>query len=282
MPQPLFACTPSRLAAFDCPRRYRFTYLDKPKPPSGPPWAHNTLGAAVHTALARWWSLPRAKRTPDEGERLTDRAWSHDGFKDDAQSQRYRDVAARWVRDYLAEHVDPDDEPLGVERTVAAPTRRLALSGRVDRIDLRRPGGTAGSAGVAAGGELVVVDYKTGRSGVSVDDARGSLALALYVIGTRRVLRRPCRRVELHHLPSGEIASFEHTDESLARHVARAEATADDIVAATDTVQSGADPDDVFPAAPGPVCSWCDFRAHCAEGQAASRPVNPWAALPSL
>jgi hypothetical protein len=269
MPQRLFPCTPSRLAAFDCPRRYRFTYLDRPRPRPGPPWAHNTLGAAVHTALARWWSLPREKRTPDEGERLTERAWSPLGFKDDAQSQRYRDVAARWVRDYLAEHVDPEDEPIGVERTVAAPTRRLALSGRVDRIDVR-------------GAELTVVDYKTGRSGVSKDDARGSLALALYVIAVRRVLRRPCRRVELHHLPTGEIASFEHTDESLARHVARAEATADDIVAATDTVQSGADPDDVFPAAPGPVCSWCDFRAHCAEGQAASRPVNPWAALPSL
>ena len=41
-PQRLFACTPSRLAAFDCPRRYRFTYLDKPKPPSGPPWAHRS------------------------------------------------------------------------------------------------------------------------------------------------------------------------------------------------------------------------------------------------
>jgi len=269
MPQPLFACTPSRLAAFDCPRRYRFTYLDKPRPASGPPWAHNTLGAAVHTALARWWSLPRAKRTPDEGERLTDRAWSPLGFKDDAQSQRYRDVAARWVRDYLAEHVAPDDEPIGVERTVAAPTRRLAMSGRVDRIDQR-------------GQDLVVVDYKTGRSGVSVDDARGSLALALYVVGTRRALRRPCRRVELHHLPSGEIASFEHTDESLARHVARAEATAEDIVTATDTLQSGADPDDVFPAAPGTVCSWCDFRAHCAEGRAASQPVSPWAALPPL
>ncbi len=75
MPQPLFSCTPSRLAAFDCPRRYRFTYLDRPRPPSGPPWAHNTVGAAVHTALARWWWLPRDRRTPDEGERLTERAW---------------------------------------------------------------------------------------------------------------------------------------------------------------------------------------------------------------
>jgi RecB family exonuclease len=275
MPRRLFPCTPSRLSAFDCPRRYRFTYLDRPRPKPGPPWAHNSLGAAVHTALARWWSLPRAKRTPDEGERLTERAWTPLGFKDDAQSQRYRDVSARWVRDYLAEHANPDDEPIGVERTVAAPTRRLALSGRVDRIDER--GGADES-----GAELVVVDYKTGRGGVSEDDARSSLALAMYVVGVRRSLRRPCRRVELHHLPSGEIASVEHSEQALQRHVARAEATADDIVAATDTLQAGADPDDVFPAVPGPRCSWCDFRAHCPQGQAASQPVSPWAALPAL
>ena len=36
----------------DCPRRYRFQYLDRPTPAKGPPWAHNSLGASVHSALA--------------------------------------------------------------------------------------------------------------------------------------------------------------------------------------------------------------------------------------
>ena len=47
----------------------------------------------------------------------------------------------------------------------------------------------------------MVVDYKTGRRPLTTDDARGSLALAMYVLGTRRTLRANCRRVELHHLP---------------------------------------------------------------------------------
>ena len=267
-PTRLFACTPSRLAAFDCPRRYRFTYLDRPPPPKGPPWAHNTVGNAVHLALARWWSPPRESRTPDEGERLVEREWSQQGFKDDAMSQRHRDLAARWVRDYL-DGIDPDAEPVGVERTVAFPTGQLAVSGRIDRVDERD-------------GELVVVDYKTGRRGVSADEARGSQALALYVLAARRVFRRPCRRVELHHVPSGEVAACEHTDGSLARHLARAEATAQDIVAATDTLAAGADADEVFPARPGPVCSWCDFRAHCPQGAAASTEITPWAGLAEL
>jgi RecB family exonuclease len=145
-------------------------------------------------------------------------------------------------------------------------TEGLAVSGRVDRIDDR-------------GGELVIVDYKTGRSIPDRDTARGSLALALYALAAARTLRRPCRRVELHHLPSATVASFEHSDESLARHIERAQASADDIVAATDTLAAGAASDDVFPPAPSPSCGWCDFRRHCPEGQLASPEQSSWAAL---
>jgi putative RecB family exonuclease len=272
MPARLFACTPSRLAAHDCPRRYRFGYLDRPPPARGRARAHNTLGAVVHLALHQWWLLPRSRRSPEAGARLVEHNWqpgSAGGFRDDAQSVQWRDVAAGWVRQYLDEQVDADDEPVAVERTVATGSTRLAISGRVDRIDERA-------------GELVVVDYKTGRSMLDDDDARGSQALALYVLGVRRTLRRKCRRVELHHLPSGRVAAFEHTDESLAGHVARAEQTAADIVAASDAVAAGADPDDAFPPRPGPACRWCDFRSICPAGQAARPEPDPWAGLANL
>jgi hypothetical protein len=266
------------------------TYLDRPTPPRGAPWAHNTIGAVVHLALHRWWSLRPEHRTPDNGSRLVGRNWQSDGFRDVEQSSVWRIRAAQWVRDYLQDNLVAgtdadtpasadaagerradtglvaDHDPVGVERTVAMCTERLAVSGRVDRIDDRD-------------GELVIVDYKTGRSVPGVDDARGSLALALYALAARRTLRRACRRVELHHLPTGTVAAFEHTDESLARHIARAEASADDIVAATDTLAGGAAADDVFPPAPGPSCSWCDFRRNCPEGLAVSAQRESWAGL---
>lgn len=261
LPRPLFAATPSKLATFDCPRRYRMTYLDRPAPPKGPPWAHNTVGAAVHLALARWWQLEPARRTPEAGASLVIRNWQSDGFASQEQSESWREQAANWVRNYLRDEVhreDPGKEPRGVERTVAARTDRLAISGRVDRIDERD-------------GELVVVDYKTGRSRLDSDDARGSLALALYAVATERTLHQRCRRVELHHLPTGEVAAFEHSEDTLNLHLERAGQTATDIMAATDTVAGGADPVLVFPPAPGPSCSWCDFRRLCPEGLAVSR-----------
>jgi hypothetical protein len=275
-PTRLFACTPSRLATFDCPRRYRFTYVDRPTPAKSPQWAHNTVGAVAHLALAAWWTTPLSHRTAEQGAELVRRNWpeSGGGFRDAAQSRHFREVVAVWVDRYLTD-VDPTHDPLGVERTVGAPVGHLALSGRVDRIDERDVPTPDGS-----GPEVVIVDYKTGRRGVSEDDARTSQALALYVLATRRSLRRECRRVELHHLPTGKIVSFEHTDETLARHVARAEATVSDIHVATDTLESGADADDVFPAVSGPGCSWCDFRPSCPEGRASSSELDPWAGLP--
>ena len=35
----------------------------------------------------------------------------------------------------------------------------------------------------------------------------------------------------------------------------------------------------MFPPVAGPLCSWCDFRAHCPEGQRAGPEKSDWAAL---
>lgn len=270
MPRRLLACTPSRLAAFeDCPRRYRFGYLDRPTPPKGPPWAHNSLGASVHNALRAWWGLPRARRTPEAAPALVTNAWVGEGYRDDAQATEVRRRATGWVEGYLREQ-DPDDEPLGVERTVATRTATLALSGRVDRID----GAPDGSA--------VIVDYKSGRALLSTDDARGSRALAVYALAAARTLRRPCHRVELHHLPTGTVHAHTHTDETLARHLRRAEETGADVVAATESLKAGGDPDETFPPRTGQHCSWCDWRRHCPAGRAAAPPKEPWVAAAAM
>ena len=271
MPRRLYSCTPTRLATWlDCPRRYRMTYLDRPTPPKGPPWGHNSLGASVHNALAGWWRLPLRQRTVTAAGSLLDHGWIDEGFADETQSVRQRERAIAMVEAYVAQ-LDPADEPLGVERTVATRTDKIAVSGRIDRLD--------GRGGREAGGEIVVVDYKTGRHLLSTDDARSSLALALYALAAGRVLRRPCYQVELHHLPTGAVIAWTHTDESLARHLSRAEGIAAECAAADEQFRDGLPAeryDDVFPPSPSPSCGWCDFRRHCPEGAAAAIPRRPW------
>ncbi|HVN13026.1 MAG TPA: PD-(D/E)XK nuclease family protein [Kineosporiaceae bacterium] len=267
MPRRLYPCTPTRLLTWlDCPRRYRFSYLDRPAPPTGPAWAHTSLGTSVHTALAAWWRLRPRERTPQRGAGLVRDCWVREGYRDDAQSEQVLQQAARWVRDYLVD-VDPAVEPVGVERTVSSPTGALVLSGRVDRID-ERPDGS-----------VVVVDYKTGRRPPADDDARGSLALAVYAVATARTLRRPCAVVELHHLPTGTVAAAAHGEESLARKLAEAESIAREARAADTAYAAGRTGDDTFPARASSMCSWCDFRPACAVGRQAAPPRQPWEAL---
>jgi len=269
-PRKLVKVSPARLGTFEgCPRRYRMSYLDRPQPRRTGPWAHSTLGAVVHNALRALFDLPSAKRLPQRAGVLVTEHWKDAGFADSVQAGRYRGRAKRWVVEYVEQN-DVSADPVGVERWVSAPISAdpsakpsIIIEGRADRIDERD-------------GELVIVDYKTGRHLPDEDDARSSQALALYALAASRTLRKPCRSVELHHLPSGTIAAAEHTDESLRRQLRRAEQTAEDLRVAADTLSEGGDAQALFPASTGKHCSWCDFRPSCAEGQHAAPPAQPW------
>ncbi len=186
--------TPSRLTTWlDCPKRYRMAYVDRPPPPKGPPWAHISLGTTVHNALRAWVTSAPHHRTPHAAQAHVDLAWVADGYRDESHQQHWRDRARAMVARY-ATTLDPQAEPPGVERTVGVLHEGTALSGRVDRIDRRD-------------GELVVVDYKTGRTPPTTDDARGSLALAVYAAAVQHTLKQRCRTVELHHLPTGTVVT---------------------------------------------------------------------------
>lgn len=263
----LVRVTPSKLAIWeDCPRRYRMTYLDRPAPPRGGAWASSTLGAVVHLALRALFELSHAQRTPQKAAALVDRYWSSEGFRDTEQVRKYRERARGWVAEYAAElATDDGPEVVGLEQWVSVATDRIVAEGRVDRIDRR-------------GAELVIVDYKTGRAS-TVDDARRSRALALYAVATERTLRRTCAQVELHHLPSGEVAAWRHDRASLREHVAAAEATAGELAAAGDALADGGDPEQLFPPRPARRCGSCDMRRNCPEGRAAAPEQDSWAQL---
>ncbi|GAA2744670.1 PD-(D/E)XK nuclease family protein [Terrabacter aerolatus] len=266
MPTPLYSGSPSRLLAWlDCPRRYRMQYLDRPRPLARPQRAHTSVGIATHNALRDFWDLPAARRTPAGVAELVRSSWIDVGFRDPEQSAAWRLRVRDAVTDYLRAS-DRDNQPVGIERSVSLKTDEVAITGRIDRLDDRD-------------GELVVVDYKTGRQVPTDDDARTSLPLALYAVAAARMFRRPCHRVELHHVPSGTIAAHEHTDESLARKIAEAESIASDLRRADAEFKQVGVESTRFAPRTSAICSWCDFRAHCPEGQQMGPEKSDWAGL---
>jgi RecB family exonuclease len=240
-------------------------YLDRPRPEARPQRAHTSVGIATHNVLRDFWDLPRTDRTPVGVAELVRTSWIDVGFRNPDESSAWRQRVRDAVTEYLRK-ADRERQPVGLERSVSLKTEEIAITGRVDRLDDRD-------------GELVVVDYKTGRQAPTDDDARTSLPLALYAVASGRMFRRPCHRVELHHVPTGTVAAHVHTDESLARKVAEAESIATDLRRADAEFAAVGVESPRFPPRPSPLCTWCDFRAHCPEGQLQGPEQPDWAGL---
>lgn len=265
----LLTVSPSSLGTWlDCPRAYRLRYLDRPRPALAPQRAVVSIGNTAHAALSRFWELDVPDRVPRRVAELVGEHWQSAGFRDRAQRDHWRPIVTGWVVDYLR-GMDRSADPLAVERTVAMPAEGLALQGRVDRLDDRD-------------GELVVVDYKTGRHPPGPDAARTSLALGLYAVAVSRMWRRPCTEVELHHVPSRTVRTHRHTEASAARKLAEAESIGAELrealaAHAADGADAGA-----FPARPSPLCRWCAVQQHCAEGLQVGAAHPGWAGLEAL
>ena len=268
MPKRLLQAAPSRLVTYlDCPRRYRFSYLDRPPPPKGPPWAHNSLGAAVHTALANWWKLPAAAA---HGRREPASCSTTPGCPTASATRR----SATPPGSAPATMVD------GVRRR-ARPCRR-ANRGRADgRAEDRprravRPGRPDRRPGERGAGDRRLQD----RAPPAHRRRRPHVAGAG---GVRR-------RGRAHAAPRAAVASscttcrparcvaWEHTDEGLARHIRRADSIAAEIAELDLRFRAGvseAEADAMYPATVSSLCGWCDYNRVCSAGSAAASPRDP-------
>lgn len=267
--------SPSKVATWlDCPRRYFFAYVEKR--PSGRSWAHLSFGNSVHAALREWFALEKNERRPGRIADIVSQQWIDAGFRDTEQSDAWRQRAVAMVTAYIT-GPDSGDEPMSTERTLAFKADGFIMQGRIDRIDHVHSRDDNGE-------RLSVIDYKTGKSAPTIEDVRGSSALAMYALMVQRTLGATCFDVALHHVPSGACVSWTHTDESLQRQLDRVTQIARDIVAAQDT-RDALDTteqqvlDDLFPARPGRVCGFCDYWEACPAGQRASERQESWAGL---
>lgn len=264
----LYPVSPTKIGTWlDCPRRFRLQYVERVKVTSQ--WAHLSLGNAVHDTLRDWWDVPPAERTRERLATLVAERWRPQGFRDDAQSAQWRANAVAMTWHYL-QQLEPGFSPVSCERTLAARTAAQSISGRIDRLDADPDNPDA----------LVVVDYKTGKRVPGDDDVRGSLALAIYAMCVEQTLRRPCTRVELHHVPSGVRVGRELPAETLDRQRRRIEQIGSEMSAAEAAWRTDSDDDAHFPPRPGPLCGWCDFRDHCPQGSAMAPAKSSWAGLP--
>jgi putative RecB family exonuclease len=251
MPLPLpSSLSPSKVSSFkECALAFRFSAIDKlPEAPS--PWA--TRGTLVHRALQLlFWDEPAGRRTLPAALAKLETAKAEMGADPEFTGLELTDEEAAvffadaegLVRNYFALE-DPDEvRVLGVELKLEARVGSMLLRGIIDRLELD------------ADGELVITDYKTGRSpGVSFELPRMA-GVHFYAFLCEQVLGRRPARIQLLHLAEPVAISLVPSEQSLRGLRTRAEA----IWAAIERACQ----DDDFRPKPSRLCDFCAYKAYC-------------------
>jgi putative RecB family exonuclease len=244
--------SPSRAADFKtCPLLYRFRSIDRlPERPS-PDQARGTL---VHAVLERLFDLPAAERTPEQAAELIEPQWRRlleeqgelAGLFAQGETPEEFLTSARGLLDgYFA--VEDPRRLTPAERECLVSTEvdegRLLLRGYIDRLD------------VSPGGELRVVDYKSGGAPREAFEARALFQLKFYALVLWRTRGVVPRVLRLLYLKDAEICDYTPDIEELARF----ERTLIALWAAIEKATARQD----FRPRPSRLCGWCAHQALC-------------------
>lgn len=241
--------SPSRVEAFvSCPLAFRFASIEKlPEPPS----VHTTKGSLVHRALELLFALPSAQRTDTA---------AHDAFQqaateyrsdpeftllglDGAAAEEFFSDAWSLVERYLAIEDPTEVNAIGLELRLEAQVGNLTLRGIIDRLDLD------------ADGQLLITDYKTGRSPGPRYAQNRFVGLNFYSFLCEQVLGRRPVGIRLIYLRSGDVVTATPSAQSV-RYVATRTTAVWQAVEKACT--SG-----VFHPKPGGLCTYCAFQPWC-------------------
>ncbi|HVC15043.1 MAG TPA: PD-(D/E)XK nuclease family protein [Acidimicrobiales bacterium] len=242
--------SPTRVTSFtDCPLAFRLRAIDRlPEPPS----PHTTKGTLVHQVLERLvWDHDAGERTAAVARAELDRAWGElqDSEEyaalelDGTASTAFLADAVQLVENYFALEDPTTVEAVGIEVRLEADLDGLKLRGIIDRLDLN------------ATGELVVVDYKTGRAPSERFEKSKMTGVHLYALLCEQTLGRVPVEVRLLHLREPLSISATPSPQTLRGQRVRT-------VAVWKAIERACERDDFQPR-PSPLCDYCSYHEWC-------------------
>lgn len=241
--------TPSKLTKFtSCPLAFRFSYIDRlPEAPS----PHLVRGTLVHKALQILVASGRPEsRTPERARTSLAEAWDSLEHDDIAELDLSPDAAAS----FRAEATDLVERYFAVEdpRAVHAIGVELDLRVAVDGIEMR---GIIDRLDYLPGGDLVVVDYKTGRAPRPEHARSRMVGVQFYALLCEQMLGRLPREIRLVYLREPLVVVESPTSQTMRGIRQRA-------VAVWRAIERSCERDDFRPS-PSPLCKSCSFQRYC-------------------
>ena len=247
--------SPSSAGLFQqCPRRWRYRYVDRVVEPPG---EAALVGTFVHRVLEVLFGEAPEHRTVERAKLVAREVWpetaGHPDYiglgLDEAGARRFRWygwLAVEAVFDMMGLESPDQVEVHATEQRVTAIIGGVPFLGIVDRLDRAADG-------------LVVTDYKSGRAPSTRFREDKLDQVLLYAAAIGETEGEAPVRARLVYLGS-TVVETDATPERVGEAVERLRGTWDALQVAADT--------DEFAPKPGPLCGWCPHVATCAEGRA--------------
>ncbi|TRZ93900.1 MAG: PD-(D/E)XK nuclease family protein [Dehalococcoidia bacterium] len=244
----MFEASSYKLNMFQqCPRRYKFQYIDglidiyrKPRP-------YFTMGDHVHAALKDFMStVPTCERNISKLEHLLREKWQRNrkGFTDKEDEKRWGEKALNQLR-WFAQSQDLSVTPLMVEKYHKVElSTNISLAGRIDRVDQE------------VDGSLHVIDYKTGKMLSEPNQTQ----LHIYALILSKEQDLPISKVSCLYLEVGKFQTLKPTTADL-------DQVASYIIDLVDRIRMERE----YSATPNNYCGTCDFLEICPNREEAAK-----------
>jgi RecB family exonuclease len=253
VPPTLYSHSP--LSSFEnCPRQFEYRYVQRI--PRDTESVEAYLGKRVHEILERLYHHMGRHGRPPSLRQVLDRYrsdWSrqwHDKVhvvRDDRDTDFYRKQGERCLENYYRGHYPFDEgETVGLEKHISIrldDESRYRARGIIDRLVRKGEG------------RYEIHDYKSGGYMPPREKLERDRQLSLYQIGVEQSVP-DAESVELvwHYLNFGKTVRITRTPEKL-------EDLRVETIGLIDVIERSQS----YPARPGPLCRWCEYRDICAD-----------------
>jgi len=242
--------SPSRASQFKtCPQQFKFANVDKLKEPTNEVQAK---GTAVHQALEDLFELPKEDRDTEKLHNLFRAAWTkvrrtdehHNLFSSVDEEREWGVDGLKLLNNYMSMEDPKSFDPLERERWVRGTIEDLNLRGILDRMDRNQ------------NGELIIVDYKSGKAPTEKYKEPRFFALKLYALLIRDELGITPIELKLIYLKNSTIHTLKVDNKMLDEVKIEILDIWSDIKLAFE--------ENNFPATKNALCkNWCYYKPIC-------------------
>jgi DNA helicase-2/ATP-dependent DNA helicase PcrA len=237
----------SQLNSFKtCPLQYKYLYVMKiPTLPT----ASASFGTTIHKTLQDFYSeFIKNKRV--NKKKLMDiykKTWVPVGYSSKAHEDRMKKEGKKILDNYFDKYHNSSLNILGLEKLFKIKIAdEIFLTGKIDRIDKLK------------GGEIEIIDYKTGKKPADRELTR-NMQLTIYSLAAhdKNLFNKKLSDINLtfYYLQSPEKITLQKNEEDLDK-------TKGEIIEMVEKIKLNK-----FPANPGRHCDFCSFKIICEAWQ---------------